>query len=295
MATGDVRRLIDMIKNQDGEGSGLDADLLRQFSPSQNPQANQIPVLNSNGQLPLPFTQTPILVNGQDMMRRTFYVDAENGDDNNDGSSSAPFKTLQKTISSVPSGGYCGIYLKDGTYIIDNYIILNNQNIVINCSLVTNSANISFLTRESHNKERPYNIYIQNSHLRFYGYNKCSIETPGLSLGLGDKINEGVFLFVGNGLVDFYQCTISVNEFYLVSGYVYQGYLNIIAACFSDNIIVKNGSSNVIDARKLLIHSSVNDDIRDSDNNNLAWSDVIDAIVKDANGNPRNIISNIVF
>jgi len=45
MATGDIRRLIDMIKDQDGEGSGLDADLLRglpaDFTCSKNSNGYQ--------------------------------------------------------------------------------------------------------------------------------------------------------------------------------------------------------------------------------------------------------------
>jgi len=51
MASGDIRRLIDMIKDQDGEGSGLDADLLRQFPASQSPQANTIPVSDNDSRL----------------------------------------------------------------------------------------------------------------------------------------------------------------------------------------------------------------------------------------------------
>ncbi|WOE69087.1 DUF1565 domain-containing protein [Hydrogenimonas thermophila] len=38
-------------------------------------------------------------------MSRTFYVDAENGDDNNTGSSDSPFKTITKAINSIPVGG----------------------------------------------------------------------------------------------------------------------------------------------------------------------------------------------
>jgi len=37
---------------------------------------------------------------------RTFYVDANNGNDNNDGSSAHPFKTIQKAVNSVPTGGF---------------------------------------------------------------------------------------------------------------------------------------------------------------------------------------------
>jgi len=43
---------------------------------------------------------------------RTFYVDAENGDDNNDGSSSNPFKTIEKAANASPIGARTVIYLR---------------------------------------------------------------------------------------------------------------------------------------------------------------------------------------
>ena len=45
---------------------------------------------------------------------RTFYVDADNGDDNNNGDSDHPFKTIQKACNSVPIGGVGTIKLKEG-------------------------------------------------------------------------------------------------------------------------------------------------------------------------------------
>ena len=53
------------------------------------------------------------------VMRKTVYVDWHNGDDGNDGSSTAPFKTLQKAINSVPPGGFVEIILKND-YRFDN-------------------------------------------------------------------------------------------------------------------------------------------------------------------------------
>ena len=58
MATGDIRKFIDMIKDQDGPGSGLDADLLRGFSPSTTAQPNVIPVTNDTGKIPNEFVES---------------------------------------------------------------------------------------------------------------------------------------------------------------------------------------------------------------------------------------------
>ena len=50
-------------------------------------------------------------------MSKTFYVDQENGNDGNDGSINAPFKSLLKAFKSIPTGGYGKIFLK-GSYTV---------------------------------------------------------------------------------------------------------------------------------------------------------------------------------
>jgi len=116
------------ISDTNGKLTGWDIDRVDGFDASQSPIANQIPVLSANGQLQLPFHQTPILVDGQNLMKRTFYVDADNGDDNNPGTSDAPFKTLRKAIDSVPMGGIGDIRIK-GDYILDEVILIVNKKI----------------------------------------------------------------------------------------------------------------------------------------------------------------------
>lgn len=61
------------------------------------------------------------------MMSKTFYVDAVNGDDTTgDGSSTAPFATIGKALSSIPTGGWGYIILlSDVTF--DSAV--NNDNI----------------------------------------------------------------------------------------------------------------------------------------------------------------------
>lgn len=111
-----------------------DTDASGAYAVSSTPEANEIPLLNNNGQLWLRLNQSPILISGQDMMSRTFYVDAVNGDDDNDGSSSAPFRTIKKACDSVPVGGKGLIYLKGSSdsvtpveYVIDTNITVFNK------------------------------------------------------------------------------------------------------------------------------------------------------------------------
>jgi len=63
---------------------------------------------------------------------RTFYIDADNGNDNNDGSSGSPFKTLAKALNSVPMGGRGTIKFIGGDS--DNQKIYNYYNNDISCS-----------------------------------------------------------------------------------------------------------------------------------------------------------------
>ena len=75
----------------------------------------------------LDFTKEPLI---HSTMDQTFYVDATNGDDNNNGSSTNPFKTIKKACDSVPVGGVGLIYLINGqTYNmpIDKDIMLKNK------------------------------------------------------------------------------------------------------------------------------------------------------------------------
>ncbi len=111
----------------------LIADKVDGFDASQSPTANQIPVLNANGQLQLPFYETPILVDGQDLMYRTFYVDAVNGSDSNPGTSTAPFATLKKAIDSVPVGGY-GVVNLVSDITLNQVISIDHKFIIIQSS-----------------------------------------------------------------------------------------------------------------------------------------------------------------
>jgi len=63
------------------------------------------------------------------VMYKEIYVDAENGSDQTgDGTQSAPFKTLRKAIESIPSGGAADIYL-NGQYIMTDLISIRNKSV----------------------------------------------------------------------------------------------------------------------------------------------------------------------
>jgi len=193
------------------------ADKVDNFDASQSPQAKQIPVLNSSGQLCLPFIQTPILVNGQDMMHRTFYVDAENGDDNNNGSSSAPFKTIKKACDSIPNGGYGTIYLSAGQiFHISVSVGLNNKTIIMYGD-ASNNSKIIFDTYNDDNYNYSRSIGLSNSRLMI---RYCILENAEKSdSNLPWAVNDWSppILNNKNGYIQLYNCTINQTNKYFIT------------------------------------------------------------------------------
>jgi len=107
-------------------------------------------------------------VDSGEMMSRTFYVDAENGDDNNDGSEFAPFATIRKACDSVPVGGFGRINLADGQiFNIDTDFYLINKYIEIIGS-GNNKPIINFKAYLINSKNALKSIILSNSNLSFY-------------------------------------------------------------------------------------------------------------------------------
>ena len=59
-------------------------------------------------------------------MEKIFYVDQINGDDSNDGSNVSPFKTLQKAIDDIPTGGLADIHIV-GDYVLTSNISIDRK------------------------------------------------------------------------------------------------------------------------------------------------------------------------
>lgn len=65
-------------------------------------------------------------------LAKTFYVDAVSGSDENSGLVASKFKTVDKAVNSVPSGGVGVIYLTNGQdYVIESSVDITNKTILI--------------------------------------------------------------------------------------------------------------------------------------------------------------------
>jgi len=87
---------------------------------SESPAANKIPVANTYGEISYNWFKP----------ERTVYVDWYYGDDNNPGTSTQPFKTLQKAIDSAMPSGSITIHVLSN-YTLDNHVRVSNKNVFI--------------------------------------------------------------------------------------------------------------------------------------------------------------------
>jgi len=235
--------------------------------------------------------------------KRTFYVDATNGDDNNDGSNAHPFKTLKKACDSVPIGGYGSITLaQNQTHFIDSEIYLHNKYIAIFAtnSIIENTAYV--YTSNGTDYTATYGFAPVMSLIFFY---KGTIRTANLLTDANGNVlpsttlqgivkrHDDVRAFVKTfstdielGDTDFIRRASGSNA---VDLHMYSGSVNRVGAN-QDGYLISNEAG---DFRFSAMYVSLGTE-RDG-TTDLTWDSIISGIVKDANGVPRNIISNIVF
>ena len=240
-------------------------------------------------------------INGNDLMNKTFYVDATNGDDNNDGSSNAPFATIQKAVDSVPIGGYAVIYLQaNQTFTINADIYIVNKTILFVGNNVDTSDNSTFpVINNVYNSSSGYTTGFRCRNVTFLTH-YVNFETANLSSS-SDTLNiwEGIFkrhdnsflklsVMIGDltlgdtdfirtpsgshGLLDVYLCNINIKQI----------------GSNRNAYIIYNEDGNI----SFVSHGS---SAEDSSGNSIDMTTLVYGIVKDSNGVPRNIISNLVF
>jgi len=230
---------------------------------------------------------------------KTFYVDATNGNDTNDGSSANPFKTIEKACDSVPIGGYGNILLaQNQTYFIDSDIFLYNKYIIIDAtnSIIENTAYVD------NQRTGAFGFVPIMSLISFY---KGTIRTANLLTDangsiLPPSIWQGIIKREDNirAFVKTYLTNIELGDTsfirrsmgsHAVDLSMYAGSVDRVGAN-QDGYLIYNEAG---DFRFSPVAVSLATE-RDG-TTNLTWNSIISGIVKDANGVPRNVISNIVF
>ena len=242
------------------------------------------------------------------MMSKTFYVDQVNGSDTSgDGSQTAPFASVNKAIASVPSGGQVTIRF------IGNYKFTSDVG-VVNKRVVFEVPDNAIL-KPTWYQDSGNNYNILN------GINCSGFVGIEFILGSGAKIlldDEGFSTTTTYGTSSFFQF---IKKNRSCVGYVYvSGYnttTNIeLAGVNSSPVFMNHG--NLHSSEALVLHLwSVNIvklgnglltagdgifglktsqvSITDGAGNALTWNDVLGGIIKDVNGVPRNVISNLIL
>jgi hypothetical protein len=202
---------------------------------------------------------------------KIFYVDAVNGDDNNNGSSAHPFKTLQKAVNSVPTGGYGNIVLNSD---VDLDFIGYIYNKVLHFSLTGHKINVL-----NDSTSMLYGFYnMGNSVFVFDGGNNdgSTIVLPALQSDASNKTNHPTLIKKPtNGRSSsqinlVYKCGVELND---------DGTYGLIETSYSS----------------CFYNIDTNGTLTDNTGNNQTWADLVKFVVKDSNGVPRNVVSNIVF
>ncbi len=102
-----------------------------------NPDPKEVTIYGPDGRA---IKEVPNLAKWREVIRndaytamyKVLYVDAENGDDSNEGTTSKPLKTIQEAIRRIPAGGYGEINLKEGqVHQIASLIIIQSKTILL--------------------------------------------------------------------------------------------------------------------------------------------------------------------
>ena len=226
---------------------------------------------------------------------RTFYVDAVNGDDNNTGTIDSPFKTIKKAIDSVPIGGMGTIYLKDDqTHIVSGlgFYVKNKTIIIKRSGDGNNSPTLQIKSWISGD----YNYYVsfQGINYSIYFYN-INIEDYKTDSSLNDNIGWGIFgrESLGDIKLVFMECSLNIQYAKLLSA---SNNLKWIDISFNScDCTFPQKTQITLDYGALANINSYNTTYNDGNGNSINLVDIVYGVVKDTNGVPRNIISNIVF
>jgi len=238
---------------------------------------------------------------------RAFYVDSQNGDDNNTGTSDSPFKTLSKAIKSIPIGGIGTINLKT------DYTVGDGENHISEDLLMFNK-NIKIYTKNLFEIKDKARVNLQGNGQLSFVFNGSNAK---LKVGAEDGWDYGGFYVFTHesttkhwNKVSLYLSFIDVDNTNLIEiadgGVLIKsrpdGRGNIIDLLISDiycdsSQYLMNGSSYL--AKNLngvyIYREYRHSDFVNENGDTLNVQDLFANIIKDSNGIPRNIISPVVF
>jgi len=241
---------------------------------------------------------------------QTFYVDQQNGSDDNDGSQNAPFFSIQKAIDSAPVGGFCKIHIiGDYDFKTNCYICRKSVQFVLYGTLKIHFYSSGTIARQA-------SLRLTDASCIFFidSYNNGKLVLLPNSTGK-PVINDTGFIkqesWSTSYLFTRFQILthtsnyhpIIINEGNLVSveplaNYGFYASVSITGHYGQSNtqIQVNSGSYLVNFAGRCgTFYFNYSGGVSDLSGNPVNIADKIAGVIKDSNGNPRNVISNIVL
>jgi len=240
------------------------------------------------------------IANANAVMSKTVYVDQANGDDGNDGGKSAPFKTIKKAVGSIPAGGSGIVILANNqTHSINTAIEFNSKMVYFRSwsrpSLLGSAdANSPIIKFEDDGSKLTGVFNLLNSCILIAGYSyPVKIQVGNLTSNItGVAINGH---FYPDGSTSLTSLSIAHTNVNISDGALL--FSNISKASFRYATVKKYSSTDFIigNAGYGVLEFQISMGIITDINENDISSQCIGGIVKDANGIPRNIVSNIII
>lgn len=221
---------------------------------------------------------------------KKIYVDSDNGDDTNSGASSSKFKTLKKAIDSIPVGGYGAIYLHGtSAHKVDEYIDVVNKTLRIDG--VDDNTTIlftSFITDGVYNYLNKFhcqgtaNFIYRNVTLKIDEKYEPSVPWAHATAHFGNLSAEVSLFITTNAALE-----LSGENTSMIGSY--GGYGGTYTLYAQDTTFIDNGG-HIMKLRetntgKIGLYSNCTYDV----------DHLVSGMIKDTNGVPRNILSNIIL
>ncbi len=244
---------------------------------------------------------------------RKIYINQETGSDNNSGNSNSPLFSLEKAFSLIPNGGHGSVYII-GNFILDRHAPLKNKSATVHYN---KEFRIGWY--ESNGVCQCYRIPMSNSTIVMYiDTSSEQTESPILiSEFESDKPTDSgyscLFLadeFHGNVNITFFWRNrvqnaklIEFKRGKLVSGTYgasdHTGHVNLGLSGYYYGDIVFHSGTTLADIDKCgtlgFRHKLNGISYKDENGNSLDIKNKITGVVRDSNGVPRNLLSNLVF
>jgi len=230
--------------------------------------------------------------------KRTLYVHPD-GDDNAPGTEDAPFASPAKALSAIPNGGWGRIYIM-GDFTIDDASLLSAQR--DNVTVVFDKyPGLDANPKITLNNVRNF-LYGSGNKL-WFRWIDTEINASGFTASIGSLFQWATHIFAGeagNSMLNtlgFWACNININVD--SDYYVYLGGSEFMMRFYRTKINYNNSTGNnlfkLCDARNTNILQVTDTVITCNGTQITDLASLITNIIRDSNGTPRNILSNIIL